>query len=137
MAILNQSFTEIIIAIAIVALGVIYLVIKKSKKSSIFKSIEREKPIKEELIQEVREQKEALKESGIILAATANRQKRALPKHEKITKDSFSIFNGVRILIAEDNLINQKVLIGILGSSGMDIIIGQWARGIRYTRKRH
>lgn len=55
--------------------------------------------------------------------AVANRQKRVLVPHEKISKDSFSIFKNIRILVAEDNPVNQKVMIGILGSSGMDIII--------------
>jgi len=49
--------------------------------------------------------------------------KRQVPPHGKITKDSFKEFNGERILIAEDNIINQKVLKGLLSDSGIDIII--------------
>lgn len=50
-------------------------------------------------------------------------QKRSVPPHAKINKESFKEFAGERILIAEDNIINQKVLLGLLGDSGMDLII--------------
>jgi len=49
--------------------------------------------------------------------------KRAVPNHGKITKQNFTEFNGERILVAEDNLINQKVLTGLLAGSGIDILI--------------
>ncbi len=50
-------------------------------------------------------------------------QKRAIPNHGKITKQNFTEFNGTRILVAEDNLINQKVLTGLLAGSGIDVVI--------------
>ncbi|HIC44135.1 MAG TPA: response regulator [Sulfurimonas sp.] len=40
-----------------------------------------------------------------------------------ISKADFSDFSGRRLLIAEDNLINQKVLNGVLSESGIDIIM--------------
>ena len=40
-----------------------------------------------------------------------------------ITKDSFKEFEGMRLLIAEDNLINQKVIVGLLKDSGINIKI--------------
>ena len=49
--------------------------------------------------------------------------KREVPEHGKITKQHFSEFSGVKILIAEDNLINQKVLTGLLAGSGIEITI--------------
>ena len=49
--------------------------------------------------------------------------KREVPSHGKIVKDDFKEFSGERILVAEDNLINQKVLSGILLESGIDLII--------------
>ncbi len=52
---------------------------------------------------------------------TINR--RDVPKHDKITKQNFSEFSGERVLVAEDNLINQKVLMGLLAGSGIDIVI--------------
>jgi CheY-like chemotaxis protein len=50
-------------------------------------------------------------------------EKRSVPEHGKITKQSFAEFAGERILVAEDNLINQKVLLGLLGGSGIDIVM--------------
>jgi hypothetical protein len=40
-------------------------------------------------------------------------QKRDVPPHGKITKENFKEFDGQRILLAEDNLINQKVILGL------------------------
>jgi len=50
-------------------------------------------------------------------------KKRAVPPHNKITKDNFKEFSGERILVAEDNLINQKVINGLLAGSGIEITI--------------
>jgi len=49
--------------------------------------------------------------------------RRNVPSHGKITKQHFSEFSGERVLVAEDNLINQKVLTGLLAGSGIEIII--------------
>jgi len=49
--------------------------------------------------------------------------KRDIPKHGPITKEHFTIFKGAKLLIAEDNIINQKVINGILGDSGIKIIM--------------
>ena len=40
-----------------------------------------------------------------------------------ITKENFKEFEGMRLLIAEDNLINQKVIVGLLKDSGINIKI--------------
>lgn len=50
-------------------------------------------------------------------------KKRSVPPHDKITKDNFKEFAGERILVAEDNLINQKVISGLLAGSGIEITI--------------
>ncbi|MGB3961144.1 MAG: response regulator, partial [Sulfurimonas sp.] len=63
-------------------------------------------------------------------------QKRKLIIHDKITKQDFKEFSGARILVAEDNLINQKVISGLLAESGIDVIIvnnGQEALDILQT----
>ncbi len=43
----------------------------------------------------------------------------------KIQKSDFNKFEGARILIAEDNLINQKVIMGLLGDSGIELVIAE------------
>ncbi len=50
-------------------------------------------------------------------------QKRSVPEHGKITKQNFSEFAGERILVAEDNPINQKVLLGLLAGSGIELVL--------------
>jgi CheY-like chemotaxis protein len=49
--------------------------------------------------------------------------KRDVPAHGKIVKDDFKEFAGERILLAEDNIINQKVILGLLADSGIEIVI--------------
>jgi len=49
--------------------------------------------------------------------------KKNVPTHGKITKEDFKIFSGERILLAEDNLINQKVILGVLGDSGIEVVV--------------
>ena len=49
--------------------------------------------------------------------------KRSVPEHGKITKQNFSEFAGERILVAEDNIINQKVLLGLLAGSGIELVL--------------
>ncbi len=50
-------------------------------------------------------------------------QRREIPKDLVVTKDDFKIFSGLRILVAEDNIINQKVIQGLLANSGVEVVI--------------
>ena len=53
--------------------------------------------------------------------------------HDKIKKEDFVKFAGMNILVAEDNLINQKVIKGLLGESQMNVVMaddGQFALDI-------
>jgi len=50
-------------------------------------------------------------------------KKQTVPPHAKIKKEDFSKFKGKRILLAEDNIINQKVILGLLGGSGIDVVV--------------
>ena len=51
----------------------------------------------------------------------SSRKKIPVPKHEKIHKENFKEFAGVKLLVAEDNIINQKVISGLLNGSGIKI----------------
>jgi len=50
-------------------------------------------------------------------------KKQIVPPHGKIKKEDFTKFSGKRILLAEDNIINQKVILGLLGASGIEIVV--------------
>ncbi len=50
-------------------------------------------------------------------------KKREVPLHTKITRDDFKKFSGQRILLVEDNIINQKVILGLWAGSGIDVVV--------------
>lgn len=110
---LIENQLETIGIIAILTLCSIYLILNLKKK--------------EQPKEEVKERKNSLhveiKEEEIVTKAVVSRKKRELIEHEKITKDDFSIFSGVKILVAEDNIINQKVVMGLLSTSGIEITV--------------
>lgn len=130
---INEYLYEIIALIVIIVVALIYVLIKKKQKSdeNIYETkiddsiIEDDFDINtqediivddfDEEIQNVVEVKETIKKS------TAT--KRTVPIHGKITKEDFKEFSGKRILVAEDNIINQKVIKGLLADTGIEIII--------------
>ena len=92
------------------------------------------KPIVDLLFNEKKEKQEVAKEAiptheTSLIDLTSRRksdktiQKRSVPESGKITKQNFCEFAGERVLIAEDNIINQKVLVGLLAGSGIELII--------------
>lgn len=149
----NEFQQEIIGAAAIVCILALYLILKrssipqtpsnKSEKDDIEKAAAQEKAqvvpkIKEEPKIEPLDidiQGKEKGDFGVITPAhevkdlTSRRksdkiiQKRSVPPHGKITKENFSEFAGERILVAEDNLINQKVLAGLLAGSGIELVM--------------
>ncbi len=65
--------------------------------------------------------KEEIQEEPKIKAQTKKIAKRTVPAHGKIKKQNFTDFSGAKVLVAEDNLINQKVITGLLAGSGIEL----------------
>ncbi len=81
--------------------------------------------------EELQNKAEAVEETSVEQEAQVQPQQGVLSRKKrestrngrKIVKADFSDFSGQRILIAEDNLINQKVINGVLNESGIDVVI--------------
>lgn len=127
--IISENYLELIGIIVAVALLIVYALLKKSQKREDVKhpvgQKQEAKPAekKVEKVEEIKVEirvEEAEKPRVIV---PINRKKRELLPHDKIIKDDFATFKGTKILIAEDNIINQKVIAGLLSTSGIDITI--------------
>ncbi len=119
---INTYYIEIIGTIATVSLVVIYLVLRASQKKEDNGYIYENKP--KTAAPETPVARKAPKvEPEVKQEEIIKRVKRELPTHGKIAKEDFETFRGVKILIAEDNIINQKVIVGLLSTSGIWITI--------------
>ncbi len=77
-------------------------------------------------VEEVSQPEVAEVKSEAVEVKTAEVQRKKRPSQRegrKIVKGDFSDFSGQRLLIAEDNLINQKVINGVLNESGIDVVM--------------
>lgn len=81
--------------------------------------IESEKVQKEETIVDVVAHKEEDYEHNSPLRVYTE----AMDEAQNIDIDCFTYFKGARLLIVEDNLINQKIIVSVLKKSGMEIEI--------------
>jgi CheY-like chemotaxis protein len=137
---ISQYQNELLALIAIIILLLIYFYIKSKNKTT----SETEKKVEEVQITNTEQTKTTPPKDKI--QTTPKQQnvpskpiiKKSVPTHEKITKEDFKIFSGERILLAEDNLINQKVILGVLGDSGVEVVVanvGQEALDILQTDK--
>ncbi len=79
-----------------------------------------EEEIEEEIEEEAVED-EALEEARP--SGVTRKKRNSTREGKKISKADFSDFSGQRLLIAEDNLINQKVIKGVLNDSGIEVVI--------------
>jgi len=137
---MEEKYIYLIVAVIVIAiLRVVYSMIQKSKKQKIeAEKLEQEKKLREEALAKKRpiateavnetplksEEKEVVQTpKETVKVEQKNRAKREVPAHGKITKQSFNDFRGARILVAEDNLINQKVIKGLLADTGIEIKI--------------
>ena len=141
---------ELLALVAILLIIVIYLTIKKKSKKEPQKEQEQEP---ESTKESIREEETELQEPEIKTSAPEENvdllegkeegdfgitqdepelqtkeeeksfTKREVPPHGKIVKENFKEFSGERILLAEDNIINQKVILGLLADSGIEIVV--------------
>ncbi|MDD2653450.1 MAG: response regulator [Sulfurimonas sp.] len=137
---INTYYIEIIGAIAALSLLAIYFVLKTSQKKENNQYIYEDKPKTTPLEVPIARKESKIDIKPVEAAATQliKRTKRELLLHGKITKEDFEIFRGTKILIAEDNVINQKVIVGLLSASGISITIannGQEALNILEKNK--
>ena len=149
-----QQNLDIILALgAIIVLLVLYVLIKKSRKTNNAHVIddysdmevvddiydkefkEREEKKLNKILDELKSptsspytKKTPQSPTQELLSTTPqnhNPDKRAasvvVPHHDKIVKEDFKDFAGLKMLVAEDNLINQKVIAGMLNESGIEI----------------
>lgn len=143
--IINENLTETIAVITALTLLIIYVLLKLSQKKVDTKPKKEVKPTKEDIQEEEKKPIEEIiveevnietgsepKETSEVVikeevkpstSTDINRKKRELAPHDKIVKDDFKIFEGVKILVAEDNIINQKVIKALLADSGIEITI--------------
>ncbi|QOY51147.1 response regulator [Candidatus Sulfurimonas baltica] len=123
MEIINEYLIEIVVAIAIVTILVTYFLMKKPKQISeeeVADSIEDITVDDFDTKDDIKTVEESVNVDAPVVIDT-KRIKRTAVYHDKIKKDDFEIFKGVKILVAEDNIINQKVITALLASSGIDI----------------
>lgn len=134
--IISQYYIELIGLIVAVILITVVVILSSSRSKAAPSSKEEEKEVSKndkkepESFAEIKQKEEQPKAKETTEApkepsahAPLDRKKRELIPHGKITKDDFADFKGTRILIAEDNTINQKVILGLLSTSGIDITI--------------
>ena len=98
---------------------------EQTKEEEVYELPEESQPIEldEEILQtqeEAEEAEEAQKEDEKLRSSV---EKKEVPAHGKIAKHDFKEFEGMRVMIAEDNLINQKVIKGLLSESGINLTI--------------
>ena len=55
--------------------------------------------------------------------ASPRKKRESDPQRKKMRKDDLAEFSGNKVLVAEDNLINQKVITSLLAGSGIEIVI--------------
>lgn len=108
---INENYFQISIIVAALALLLLYLILKILQKNSSIDSVNKPSI-------DINPPKNRQKDID-----PADRKKRELVPHDKISKDDFDLFKNIKILIAEDDIINQKVITSLLSNSGINITI--------------
>lgn len=119
-----QYQNELLALAAILILLLIYVYIKgKNKTTPEKEEPDVEKAEKIEKTETTQPEEEVKTVPAKQTTQNQPKTKKNVPSHGKITKEDFKIFAGERILLAEDNLINQKVILGVLGDSGIEVVV--------------
>ena len=93
-------------------------------------------------LSEIPEAKETISTNQVINKKKTDKleiYRKSVEETKGISVDSFKDFTGSRLLIVEDNLINQKILISVVRKSGIEIEIannGQEALDILFVEKK-
>lgn len=129
----NEFPQELIATVAIVFILGLYFMLKRTSIPQTPSDTSEKKDRAQAVIQEIIEQntfevltptpEEKLKDSTSRRKSDKIIPKRSVPEHKTITKQDFSQFAGERILVAEDNHINQKVILGLLAGSGIELVM--------------
>lgn len=124
---MTLEYQNIIVALIIVLIpAMMYLLLKLQKKESSKSTLPKseESPLKESpKTTEMPLAEETQPQPHIQKKRKSDLKKRDIPLHGKITKAHFQEFRGMRILVAEDNIINQKVIAGLLAESGIELVM--------------
>jgi len=121
MEVVNGIFIEIMAIIALIAIIIIYTVIKTVQKNRVVISQDENESLIKTEEKNPNSDTEPIDQPNSL--TPLNRKKRELAHHDKIKKEDFNRFDSVKILIAEDNVINQKVIVSLLANSGINITI--------------
>jgi CheY-like chemotaxis protein len=121
----NLLSSNILVISLLLSIGLLYARFSKlkNKKSISIDSKENDKELHVSDTTSAKSLQTENIETSISQTAQKTKRRRKLKAHDLITKDSFNIFRGSKLLIAEDNLINQKVIHGMLSTSGIEIFM--------------
>lgn len=129
---LDDFLLEIIAGIAVLSFLAAYLILKigSAPKIETPVALKKQEKLEVAVTAPVVPPKEEISLPEAKLEVSENRRKsdtiipkRPVPPHDKITKHHFCEFSGERIMVAEDNPINQKVIMGLLAESGIELVM--------------
>jgi CheY-like chemotaxis protein len=93
--------------------------------SAVEEEVQADEPVakKKEPAEEVSVQEPSAEPAQQRVSGFVRKKRETTRGGRKIAKADFSDFSGQRLLIAEDNMINQKVLNGVLNESGIEVVM--------------